>query len=92
MVWDGGSADEGGSTDEGGTATEGETVTVTTAEEFTAALADPNCAAITVSGWVEINGGSYTINKPLTTGRIEERPGLHQRPGDQREHHHRPAL
>ena len=68
VVWDGGSADEGGSTDEGGTATEGETVTVTTAEEFTAALADPNCAAITVSGWVEINGGSYTINKPLTTG------------------------
>ena len=68
VVWDGGSADEGGSTDEGGTVTEGETVTVTTAEEFTAALADPNCAAIIVSGWVEIHGGSYTINKPLTTG------------------------
>ena len=68
VVWDGGSADEGGSTDEGGTVTEGETVTVTTAEEFIAALADPNCAAITVSGWIEIHGGSYTINKPLTTG------------------------
>ena len=68
VVWDGGSADEGGSTDEGGTVTEGETVTVTNAEEFTAALADPNCASITVSGWVEIHGGSYTINKPLTTG------------------------
>ena len=68
VVWDGGSADESGSTGAGDAATEGETVTVTTAEEFTAALADPNCAAIIVSGWVEIHGGSYTINKPLTTG------------------------
>ena len=68
VVWDGGSADEIGSTGAGDAATEGETVTVTTAEEFTAALADPNCAAIIVSGWVEIHGGSYTINKPLTTG------------------------
>ena len=64
-------ADEGGSTGESGTAVEGETVTVTTAEEFTAALADPSCAAITVSGGIDIDGGSYTISKPVTVGGLD---------------------
>ena len=64
-------ADEGGSTGTGDTAAEGEAVTVTTAEEFTAALADPNCASITVSGGIDITGGSYTISKPLTVGGLD---------------------
>ena len=50
---------------------EGEPVTVTTAEEFIQALSDPKCSAITVSGGIEITGGSYTINKPVTTGGLD---------------------
>lgn len=50
---------------------EGEPVTVTTAEEFIQALSNPKCSAITVSGGIEITGGSYTINKPVTTGGLD---------------------
>lgn len=46
-------------------------VTVTTAEEFIQALSDPDCSAITVSGEIEITGGSYTIGKPVTTGGLD---------------------
>ena len=45
--------------------------TVTTAEEFIPALSDPDCSAITVSGEIEITGGSYTIGKPVTTGGLD---------------------
>ena len=50
---------------------EGEPVTVTTAEEFIQALSDPKCSAITVSGGIELPAGSYTINKPVTTGGLD---------------------
>ena len=46
-------------------------VTVTTAEAFIQALSDPDCSAITVSGEIEITGGSYTIGKPVTTGGLD---------------------
>ena len=46
-------------------------VTVTTAEAFIQALDDPDCSAITVSGEIEITGGSYTIGKPVTTGGLD---------------------
>ena len=46
-------------------------VTVTTAETFIQALSDPDCSAITVSGEIEITGGSYTIGKPVTTGGLD---------------------
>ena len=54
-----------------GETVEGEPVTVTTAEEFIQALSDPKCSAITVSGGIEITGGSYTINKPVTVGGLD---------------------
>lgn len=50
---------------------EGEPVTVTTAEGFIQALSDPKCSDITVSGGIELPAGSYTINKPVTVGGLD---------------------